>query len=108
MRWHVAIAAIASCKATSIGFARKRRSVCALHWTCGVKPKPKGVNKPLHHFIVHGLDKPGCSATVSRKTAFNIDNSANPLKRKATGSDNRAFLYFYGTALPRVERQNWR
>jgi hypothetical protein len=42
------------------------------------------------------------------KRAFNIDNSANPLKRKATGSDNRAFLYFYGTALPRVERQNWR
>jgi quinol-cytochrome oxidoreductase complex cytochrome b subunit len=30
-----------------------------------VKPKPKAGNKPLHHFIVHGLDKPGSSATVS-------------------------------------------
>src|SRR5262249_48895425 len=28
-------------------------------------PTPKAVNKPLHHFIVHGLDKPGSSATVS-------------------------------------------
>src|SRR5213082_301045 len=70
MRWNVAIGAIARCKATSIGCARKRRSVCALHWTCGVKPKPKGVNKPLHHFIVHGLDKPGCSATVSKSMRF--------------------------------------
>jgi hypothetical protein len=54
--------------------------------------------------------KPVFSPTTiaSGKRAFNIDNSANPLKRKATGSDNRAFLYFYGTALPRVERQNWR
>jgi hypothetical protein len=25
---------------------------------------------------------------------------------KETGSDNRAFLYLYGTTLPRVERQN--
>ena len=37
----------------------------ALRWICGVKPKPKAGNKPLHHFILHGLDKPGSSATVS-------------------------------------------
>ena len=30
-----------------------------LRWICGVKPKPKAVNKPSHHSIVHGLDKPG-------------------------------------------------
>jgi hypothetical protein len=30
---------------------------------------------------------------VNRKRAFNIDNSANPMKRKATASDKRAFLY---------------
>jgi hypothetical protein len=33
---------------------------------CGVKLKPKAVNKPLHYFIVHELDKPGSSATVSK------------------------------------------
>jgi hypothetical protein len=31
-----------------------------------VKPKLKAVNKPLHHCIVHGLDNPGSSATVSQ------------------------------------------
>jgi hypothetical protein len=36
-----------------------------LRWICGVKLKPKAVNKPLHYFIVHGLDKPGSFATVS-------------------------------------------
>jgi hypothetical protein len=30
-----------------------------------VKPTLKAVNKPLPHSIVHGLDKPGSSATVS-------------------------------------------
>jgi DNA-binding NarL/FixJ family response regulator len=30
-----------------------------------VKRKPKAVNKPLHYFIVHELDKPGSSTTVS-------------------------------------------
>jgi len=35
-------------------------------WICGVKPTPKAVNKPLHHFIVHGLAKPGALATVSK------------------------------------------
>src|SRR5437763_16413206 len=80
MRWNVAIGAIARCKATSIGCARKRRSVCALHWTCGGKPKPKGVNKPLHHFIVHGLDKPGCSATVSKEAGITKKASCHTLR----------------------------
>jgi hypothetical protein len=30
-----------------------------------VKLKPKAVNKPLHYFMLHELDKPGSSATVS-------------------------------------------
>jgi hypothetical protein len=30
-----------------------------------VKPKPKVVNKPSHHSIRHGLDKPGVFTTVS-------------------------------------------
>jgi len=30
-----------------------------------VKPKPKAVNKPWQHFILHGRAKPGSSATVS-------------------------------------------
>jgi len=40
----------------STGCGRKRRSAHAWRWTCGVKPKPKAVNKPSPHFIVHGLD----------------------------------------------------
>jgi hypothetical protein len=43
----------------------KRRSVRVWRWICGVKPTPKAVNKPWHHCIVHGLAKPGSSATVS-------------------------------------------
>ena len=31
-----------------------------------MKRKPKAVNKPLPYFIVHELDKPGSSATVSK------------------------------------------
>jgi hypothetical protein len=31
-----------------------------------VKPTPKAVNKPLQHCLVHGLAKPGSSATVSQ------------------------------------------
>ena len=65
MRWSGVTGAIARCKRVSIGCGRKRRSVRVLRWICGVKPKLKAVNKPLHHFIVHGLDKPGSSATVS-------------------------------------------
>jgi hypothetical protein len=30
-----------------------------------VKPKPKAVNKPSPHSIVHGLDKPGVFTTDS-------------------------------------------
>ena len=70
MRWSGATGAIARCKRVSTGCGRKRRSVRALRWICGVKPKPKAVNKPLHHFIVHGLDKPGSSATVSSILKF--------------------------------------
>src|SRR5215467_8987026 len=65
MQWNAAIGAIARCKATSIGCERKRRSVCALRWTCGVKPTPKGANKPSPHSIMHALDKPGSFTTVS-------------------------------------------
>src|SRR5437764_6889471 len=65
MRWSGATGAIARCKRVSTGCGRKRRSVRALRWICGVKPKPKAGNKPLQHFIVHGLDKPGSFATVS-------------------------------------------
>ena len=49
----------------STGYGRKRRSVPALRWICGVKPKPKAGNKPLHHSIGPWLDKPGSFATVS-------------------------------------------
>src|SRR6266436_3586270 len=65
MPWSGATGAIARCKRVSTGCGRKRRSVRALHWICGVKPKPKAVNKPLQHSIVHGLAKPGVFTTVS-------------------------------------------
>src|SRR2546428_9644243 len=58
MRWSGATDATARCKSRSTGCARKRRSVRVLPWICGVKPKPKVVNKPSHHFIMHGLDNP--------------------------------------------------
>src|SRR5262245_9160866 len=72
MRWNAATGAIARCKATSIAYARKRRSAHAWRWTCGVKPKPKAGNKPSPHFIVHGLDKPGGFTTVSIFLASNL------------------------------------
>src|SRR5262247_1909852 len=65
MRWSGATGAIARCKKVSTGCGRKRRSVRVWRWICGVKRKPKAVNKPLHYFIVHERDKPGSSATVS-------------------------------------------
>src|SRR5262252_4977122 len=65
MPWNGVTGAIARCKRVSTACGRKSRSVHVLHWICGVKRKPKAVNKPLHYFIVHGLDKPGSSATVS-------------------------------------------
>src|SRR5258708_3142545 len=36
---------------------RKRRSVYALRWTCGVKPKPKGVNTPSKHYMMRVQDE---------------------------------------------------
>src|SRR5438132_1772669 len=65
MRWSGATGAIARGKRVSTGCGRKRRSVPAWPWICGVKPKPKAVNKPSPHSIVHGLDKPGVFTTVS-------------------------------------------
>src|SRR5262249_16642104 len=70
MRWNAAIGAIARCKRVSTGCGRKRRSAHAWRWTCGVKPKPKAVNKPSPHFIVHGLDKPGGFTTVSQEAFY--------------------------------------
>src|SRR5215831_8947086 len=66
MPWSGVTGAIARCKRVSTGCGRKRRSVRVLRWICGVKPKPQVVNKPWQHFIVHGLAKPGSSATVSK------------------------------------------
>src|SRR5262244_2486921 len=65
MRWSGATGAIARGKNRSTGYGRKRRSVRAWRWTCGVKPKLKAGNKPLPHSIVHGLDKPGTFTTDS-------------------------------------------
>src|SRR5262250_2245250 len=65
MRWSGATGAIARCKRVSTGCGRKRRSVPAWPWICGVKPKPKVGNTPSPHSIVHGLDKPGVFTTVS-------------------------------------------
>src|SRR5215471_3231012 len=65
MPWSGATGAIARCKRVSTGCGRKRRSMRVWRWICGVKPTPKAVNKPWQHCIVHGLDKPGSSATVS-------------------------------------------
>src|ERR1043166_7951827 len=68
MRWSGATGAIARCKRVSTGCGRKGRFVPAWPWICGVKPTPKAVNKPSPYSIVHGLDKPGNSATVSART----------------------------------------
>src|SRR5438105_15298166 len=65
MPWSGATGASARCKRVSTAYGRKRRSGRVLHWICGVKRKPKAVNTPLPYFIVHELDKPGNSATVS-------------------------------------------
>src|SRR5215472_2234438 len=78
MRWNAAIGAIARCKRVSTGCGRKRRSAHAWRWTCGVKPKPKAVNKPSPHFIVHGLYKPGGFTTVSK-----LSDPGSPKARKS-------------------------
>jgi hypothetical protein len=65
MPWSGATGAIARGKRVSTGCGRKSRSVRVLRWICGVKLKPKAVNKPSPHSIVHGLNKPGVFTTVS-------------------------------------------
>src|SRR5215475_3645591 len=70
MRWSGATGAIARCKSRSTACAHKYRSVPAWHWICGVKPKPKAVNKPSPHSITHGLDKPGVFTTLSPEYTF--------------------------------------
>ncbi len=88
-RWSGATGAIARGKRVSIGCGRTHRSVHVLRWTWGVKPTLKAVNKPLHHFIVHGLDKPGSSATVSKnspKSGPLCGMSDTPAKTARTGS----------------------
>src|SRR5215470_18072919 len=85
MRWSGATGAIARCKKVSTGCGRKRRSVRAWRWICGVKPKPKAVNKPSPHFIVHGLDKPGVFTTVSEEEAVprvSLVRGEVPLKQR--------------------------
>src|SRR5262245_31315407 len=74
-RWSGAIGAIARGKRVSIACGRASRSVPVLRWICGVKPTPKAVNKPLHHFIVHGLAKPGALATVSKNPGKHPQNA---------------------------------
>jgi hypothetical protein len=65
MPWSGVIDAIARCKSRSIACVHKRRFVLAWRWICGVKLKPKVVNKPSHHSIRPELDKPGVFTTVS-------------------------------------------
>src|ERR671931_175619 len=87
MRWNVVTGAIARCKSKSTGYARKRKSVRAWRWTCGVKPTPKAVNKPWQHCIVHGLDKPGVFTTDSK----NLMISYRKLKQECS-LYSRAYL----------------
>jgi len=77
MRWSGATGAIARCNSTSTACARKYSSVPAWPWICGVKPKPKAVNKPSPHSIMHGLDKPGVFTTVSFFTIFHHEFRKN-------------------------------
>src|SRR5712691_1478657 len=70
MRWSGVIGAIARCKSRSTVCARKDRSAPAWHWICGVKPRPKAVNKPSPHSIMYGLDKPGVFTTVSKISRY--------------------------------------
>src|SRR5215813_15564916 len=70
MPWSGATGAIVRCQRVSTEYGRKSRSRRVWRWICGVKRKPKAVNKPLPYFIVHELDKPGNSATVSKNATF--------------------------------------
>ena len=89
MRWSGATGAIARCKRVSTGCGRKRRSVRAWRWICGVKRKPKAVNKLSPHFIVHGLDKPGGFTTVSIREQGFLRNHAIPQFTFLTPVGNR-------------------
>jgi hypothetical protein len=61
-----------------------------------VKLKPKAVNKPLYYFIVHELDKPGSSATVSAKPTFQPSKLVNNAGAQGSGK----FLYKALTETP--------
>src|SRR5689334_4858682 len=78
-RWSGATGAIARGKHRATGYARRGRSVHAWRWLCGVKPKPKAVNTPSRHCIVHGLDKPGVFTTVSKDLSFTLNTACNSL-----------------------------
>jgi len=65
MPWSGVTGAIARGKSRSIACVHKSRFVLAWRWICGVKPKPKVVNKPSRHSIRPELDKPGVFTTVS-------------------------------------------
>ena len=103
MRWSGATGAIARCKRVSTGCGRKRRSVRAWRWICGVKPKPKAGNKPSHHSIMHGLDKPGSSATVSEKSLLPTchTRSCNVQRPTAPAMPAMTFYNPQGTEPPR-------
>src|SRR5215831_6818694 len=92
MRWSGAIGAIARCKRVSTGCGRKRRFVRAWRWICGVKPTPKAGNKPWQHCIVHGLAKPGRSATVSE---FRVEKTCGNSFEKSLQSCDRAVKFVY-------------
>src|SRR5499433_4208056 len=94
MQWNVVTGAIARCKSKSTGYARKRKSVRAWRWTCGVKPTPKAVNKPWQHCIVHGLDKPGVFTTDSIKTLDKIARQTHDLSIFTDGERRYGHLLF--------------
>src|SRR5262244_176140 len=85
---------------------RKRRSVPAWPWICGVKPKPKAGNKPLSHSIVPGLDKPGVFTTVS-KSIIILGKNLHKLLTTA-GGHTQSFLVAQAPAYGRsAAGQQW-
>src|SRR5216117_1061821 len=56
--------------ATSIACTRKCRSVHALRWTCGGKPKPKAVNKLSKHFMRRVQDENNPVSLLQSRYAF--------------------------------------
>src|SRR5215470_6263581 len=98
MRWNVVTGAIARCKSKSTGYARKRKSVRAWRWTCGVKPTPKAGNKPWQHCIVHGLDKPGVFTTDSTCARYGLDHGVGHF-RPLSITRHRHLLTYHGTAM---------